>query len=96
MKFTNEQWAEACDFLSSLGLDHSLLNAASFRSELERYLGLLLKKNEELNLTSLRDPNVAFWKHIVDSLTILQWEPMGAVIDWGSGGGLPGIPLALA
>jgi 16S rRNA (guanine527-N7)-methyltransferase len=65
------------------------------RADLDRYLELLLRKNEEVNLTALRDPEVAFWKHLVDSLTILQMGDLGNVVDWGSGGGLPGIPLAL-
>lgn len=49
-----------------------------------------------MNLTALRDAELGFWKHLVDSLTLLQMESLGAVVDWGSGGGLPGIPLALA
>ena len=64
--------------------------------DLEAYLELLLRKNEEVNLTALRDVELGFWKHIVDSLTLLQMDPLGPVVDWGSGGGLPGIPLALA
>ena len=93
---TNKQWAEASSFLEGLGLDPALLANQKFRADLDAYLQLLLRKNEEVNLTALRDPEVAFWKHLVDSLTILQWENLGNTIDWGSGGGLPGIPLALA
>jgi 16S rRNA (guanine527-N7)-methyltransferase len=60
-----------------------------------RFLELLLKKNEVVNLTAVRDLENAFWKHLADSLSVLCWEPLGALCDWGSGGGLPGIPLAL-
>jgi 16S rRNA (guanine(527)-N(7))-methyltransferase RsmG len=90
------QWSEAAAFLGGLGISHNLLGAQAFKKDLGKYLEMLLRKNEEVNLTALRDPDTAFWKHLVDSLTILQWEDLGNVVDWGSGGGLPGIPLALA
>jgi 16S rRNA (guanine527-N7)-methyltransferase len=93
---SDRQWAEASSFLVSLGVAEDLLGVPSLRADLDSYLTLLLRKNEEVNLTALRDQDTAFWKHLVDSLTILQWENLGNVVDWGSGGGLPGIPLALA
>ncbi|MCB9844620.1 MAG: 16S rRNA (guanine(527)-N(7))-methyltransferase RsmG [Phycisphaeraceae bacterium] len=70
--------------------------------DLERlgaYLALLLEVNKSINLTAIRDPDEAWTRHIFDSLTllaILADLPDGArVIDVGSGGGLPGIPLAI-
>ena len=86
---------EAEEYLRSLGISNPSIGTPQLRSSLSQYLGILLRKNEELNLTSLREPEVAFWKHLVDSLTILQMGDLGNVVDWGSGGGLPGIPLAL-
>jgi 16S rRNA (guanine527-N7)-methyltransferase len=66
---------------------------------LGRYLALLLETNRQFNLTAIEDPAVAWTKHILDSLTllpILGELPAGAkVIDVGSGGGLPGVPLAI-
>lgn len=66
---------------------------------LGRYLALLLDTNRAFNLTAVEDPGLAWTRHILDSLTLvslLQEEPDGAsVIDVGSGGGLPGVPLAI-
>lgn len=62
---------------------------------LEKYLNLLLEKNKLVNLTAIRLPEDAIWKHLADSLVLAKWEGLGSVLDWGSGGGLPGIPLAL-
>jgi 16S rRNA (guanine527-N7)-methyltransferase len=66
---------------------------------LGQYLALLLDTNQHFNLTSITDPAAAWLRHILDSLTLLPLLaelPAGsAIIDVGSGGGLPGIPLAI-
>ena len=78
--------------LADLGLDlpdvvqHKLL---AFRD-------LLLKWNKTYNLTALRDPEQAISHHLLDSLAILPHVGTGPLLDVGSGGGLPGIPLAIA
>lgn len=78
--------------LAELGIDlpeeaqHKLL---AFRD-------LLLKWNRTYNLTALRDPAQAISHHLLDSLAILPQVGPGALLDVGSGGGLPGIPLAIA
>jgi 16S rRNA (guanine527-N7)-methyltransferase len=66
---------------------------------LRRYLELLLVANERFNLTAVRDPAEAWVRHIQDSLSLLPFlASSGArrVLDVGSGGGLPGVPLAIA
>jgi len=69
-------------------------------AQLEGYLTLLLETNKSFNLTAITDPDEAWSKHIVDSLTLvpdLRALPAGsAVVDVGSGGGLPALPLAIA
>lgn len=64
------------------------------------YLSLLLDETTRVNLTSVRDPDEAWMKHIFDSLTLLpllvELEAGSAVADVGSGGGAPGLPLAIA
>lgn len=73
--------------------------------QLGAYLGLLLETNKVVNLTAIRDPEEAWTKHILDSLTLLPVidqlreardgaEPL-TIIDIGAGGGLPGIPIAI-
>lgn len=61
---------------------------------------MLLHANTRMNLTAVRDPNEAWDKHIFDALTLMpllsELEAGAGVIDIGSGGGLPGIPLAIA
>ncbi|MHC4080198.1 MAG: 16S rRNA (guanine(527)-N(7))-methyltransferase RsmG [Planctomycetota bacterium] len=67
--------------------------------KLGAYLSLLLDANTRFNLTAITDPDAAWVKHIFDSLTLLPYvvaAEAGQVIDVGSGGGLPGVPLAIA
>lgn len=63
----------------------------------ELFLDELLRWNARVNLTSIRDRNEALEKHLLDSLVLLKYVPRyGNLLDMGSGGGLPGIPLAIA
>ena len=63
------------------------------------YLALLLQANTTMNLTAITEPDAAWRRHILDSLTLvgaLAELPEGScVADIGSGGGLPGVPLAV-
>jgi 16S rRNA (guanine527-N7)-methyltransferase len=63
-----------------------------------RYLTLLLERNEQINLTAITDPVEVAVKHFVDALTLeLVWQPRPGdiAIDIGTGGGIPGIPMAI-
>ena len=60
------------------------------------YLELLLKWNKTYNLTAVRNPAQGLTHHLLDSLAILPWVGEAPLLDVGSGGGLPGIPLAIA
>lgn len=60
------------------------------------YLGLLEKWNRTYNLTAIRDPLRMVTHHLLDSLAVLPHLPEGTLADVGAGGGLPGIPLAIA
>lgn len=70
--------------------------AAEAQHKLLAFRDLLLKWNKTYNLTALRDPALAISHHLLDSLAILPHVGTGNLLDVGSGGGLPGIPLAIA
>ncbi len=69
-------------------------------SRLSDFLGRLLAMNERVNLTAITDPAEAWTRHILDALTLvplLSDLPADApIIDIGSGGGVPAIPIAIA
>jgi 16S rRNA (guanine527-N7)-methyltransferase len=59
------------------------------------YLDLLQKWNKAYNLTAVRERSAMLTQHLLDSLAIVPHLPPGDLLDVGSGGGLPGIPLAI-
>ena len=63
----------------------------------EAYLALLLRWNSRVNLTAIRDEDGILKRHFVESIACAEALPSGIVtlLDFGSGGGLPGIPIAL-
>ena len=65
---------------------------------LSRYLDLLLAANQTMNLTGIVERSAAEVHHVADALTLLPFIPAEAVsiADVGAGGGVPGIPLAIA
>jgi len=63
-----------------------------------RYLAHLIEWNKAINLTAIIDPKEIIIKHFVDSLTALvatSFPQNCVVLDVGSGGGFPGIPLKI-
>jgi 16S rRNA (guanine527-N7)-methyltransferase len=67
-------------------------------SALGKYLDLLLEANQRMNLTRISDRGAAEVLHVGDALTVLRHLP-GAqhrLADLGSGGGVPGVVLAIA
>jgi len=66
------------------------------QNQLMDYLGLMFKWNAVYNLTSLRDPMQMVTHHLLDSLAAVPaFVDAKNVLDVGSGGGLPGIVLAI-
>lgn len=63
--------------------------------QLMAYLTLLEKWNKVYNLTAIRNPQEMLVKHLLDSLAIVPHIDGQRLIDVGTGGGLPGIPLAI-
>ena len=71
-------------------------------AKLEAYIALLAKWNATYNLTAIREPERMVTHHILDALAVLPHLPVSdpdarlRVLDVGSGGGVPAIPLAIA
>lgn len=81
----------------SKGLDNQKIDLPETQIErLVDFVALLDKWNKVYNLTAVRDPELMISRHLLDSLTIQPFvEPFESIADLGSGGGLPGIPLAI-
>ena len=60
-----------------------------------RYQDALVLWNKAYNLTAIRDPKEMLVKHLLDSLSILKDLPKGRLLDIGTGGGMPGMIIAL-
>jgi 16S rRNA (guanine527-N7)-methyltransferase len=78
--------------LTQLGL--SLTEAQ--RQSLLNYIALMQKWNKVYNLTAVREPENMLYQHLLDSLAVLPYIGSGRLLDVGTGGGLPGIVLAIA
>jgi len=65
------------------------------RRQLIQYFELLLKWNQKINLTAVRQPNEMASRHFAESLlvTTMITAPAGLMVDVGSGAGFPGLPL---
>jgi 16S rRNA (guanine527-N7)-methyltransferase len=87
----NRLWTELA-LKAEVQLSEAQLN------QLSRYLDLLELANQRMNLTRIVDRAAAEIGHVADALTVLPYLPGGPIkmADVGSGGGVPGIPLAIA
>ncbi|MEE5121439.1 MULTISPECIES: 16S rRNA (guanine(527)-N(7))-methyltransferase RsmG [Pseudomonas] len=67
--------------------------------QLLAYLALLIKWNKAYNLTAVRNPDEMVSRHLLDSLSVIPFIDSDAEnerwLDVGSGGGMPGIPMAI-
>lgn len=65
--------------------------------QFEDYLSLLLRWNLRVNLTAIRDEEGILRRHFVESIACARALPAGinTLLDFGSGAGFPGIPIAL-
>lgn len=70
---------------------------AGTTAQFEAYLALLLRWNAKMNLTAIRDQEEILARHFVESIACARALPagIGTLLDYGSGAGFPGIPIAL-
>lgn len=63
----------------------------------DAYLALLLRWNARINLTAVRDPEQIVRRHFAECIFAAQQLPsgIGTLLDYGSGAGFPGIPIAI-
>lgn len=85
----------------SLAHDAGLELSATQLGQLDRYLDLLIEWNEKINLTRIVNREDAEVKHVADALTLLKFLPRAearsprSLADVGTGGGVPGVPIAI-
>lgn len=68
------------------------------RERLSQFVAYVLEWNKKINLLSRKDEENIWFSHILHSLTPLMyidWRPRWKVLDLGTGGGFPGVPLAI-
>jgi 16S rRNA (guanine527-N7)-methyltransferase len=78
--------------LEAVGFDVTAEQGAA----LEKFVALLLRWNEVYNLTGVRGADEVVDRHLVESFALRALIKGTQVADVGSGGGLPGVPLAIA
>lgn len=87
----NEYLNEICD-------EAGLILSDEQSEKLILYMNFVLEWNEKVNLTAIKDRKEFIEKHLLDSLMISKLEEYKnakTIIDIGTGGGFPGIPLAI-
>ena len=93
MHVGSAQWDKALCTLAQLHDVH--LNAQQLE-QLTDHARELVRWSAKTNLTTIKEPKAIIAKHIVDSLASVKLIPKGArLLDIGSGGGYPGIPLKI-
>lgn len=68
--------------------------AAAGVERLRSHFDLLVRWNEHLNLTSIRDPELIVQRHFAECVFLCQLVDSEPVLDVGSGGGFPGLVVA--
>lgn len=93
----SNQWGAAITAQLAQGLaDMSCQLSAAAQQQLIAHCQYLLAWNRRHNLTTITEPAQMVTHHILDSLSIASLLQGQSILDVGTGGGFPGIPLAIA
>ena len=71
------------------------IKSNNITKQLYTYMECILESNNNINLTSITNPNEFIVKHFIDSLIISEYIDGNKILDIGTGAGFPGIPLAI-
>ncbi|MBU4315893.1 MAG: 16S rRNA (guanine(527)-N(7))-methyltransferase RsmG [Proteobacteria bacterium] len=93
MNIPSEEWKKiVMEGAASMGIPMNDGQA----DQLTAHCEMLLSWNRKINLTAIIDPYEVAVKHVLDSIAPARWiEEETSVLDMGSGGGFPGIPLKI-
>lgn len=93
MKIGSDEWIDLLLMgAQELGIDMDQRQASQF----SRYAQILQQWNKKINLTSITDPMEIIVKHFLDSVAPSACIPQqGTLLDIGTGGGFPGVPLKI-
>ena len=93
MNIGSEQWKKLVEEGAgnlNIHIDRKIINQFSIHA------AELIKWNQKINLTTITDPVEVAVKHFLDSIAPARVIPLcGRMLDIGSGGGFPGIPLKI-
>ena len=88
-----EQWKE---LFCLKGANHDIVFKDEYFMHLVKFVAELVTWNQKINLTSITDPEEVEEKHIIDSLIPAKYIPENSsLLDLGTGGGFPGVPLKI-
>ena len=87
------------DFYSYLETNYNFYLTADQKEKLQKFADILIDYNKHTNITSITDMEGIYLKHFYDSLSLLKALDISDnfdILDVGSGGGFPGLVLAIA
>lgn len=94
----NDQIENFMDVLTEMTVQFGIELTRDQTKKIIEYMFKILDLTEKVNLTSIKDPQEFVEKHLLDSLLALPYikKSEQKIIDIGTGGGFPGVPLAIA
>ncbi len=81
--------------MNNMFLENGLTLNQNQLEKFEKYYDLLIYYNQKFNITAITEKEEVYKKHFIDSLLGVEFFEKGMLIDVGSGGGFPAIPLKI-